>query len=196
MLVVAAAASASGKAPAPAHRRAVAAHRPTTLTLPYVARHACPFECCVYRRWRAVSPLRVFVAERDTSHVAFTIAPGDSFEALTGDVYVIGAGVARVLSAHALRIGGARIALARGDSLALLDYEGEGGYRAWVRGHVTEVGQDDIALTGKDPQRKEWLRFERAPVTEWWVQIRTADRRDGWLRMDDDQDVDNADACA
>jgi hypothetical protein len=199
VLLAALGAEAAAAAPArtpPTRHRPARVHRRPTLTLPYVAHRVCPFECCVYRRWRALSRLRVYAGERDTAQVAFTIAPGDSFEALTGDVYVLRPGTASVLDAHVLRLGGVRIALARGDSIPLLDYEGEGGYRAWVRGHATAVGEDDFALSDRAPERLQWLRFVRGPETEWWVRIRTEDGQDGWLRMDDDQDVENADACA
>jgi len=190
--------AAGGAVAATPRHRAVARHARPGLVLPYVSRHACPFECCVYRRWSAVSRLRVYAAERDSGHVAFRIAAGDSFEALTGDVYVVHPGTARVLLAHSLRIGRARVALAAGDSVTVLDPMGEGTYRAYFKGHLTEVFEHDFVPP--DPQQAEptgeWLRMERAPDIEWWVRIRTLDGQEGWLRMDEDQQVDNADSCA
>lgn len=171
------------------------------LAMPYVARNVCPFECCTYRRWAARRSLPAYRAERDTAHVVFTIARGDSFDAIAGDVYVLRPGIARAMQSRPYERDSVLASLPVGARIELLDYGGEGGYRAWVRGRFTGIGEDDWCAPNAKPGEDCWFRLEREPTTEWWVRIRARDGREGWILpdngpADDESAVDNSDACS
>jgi len=186
----------------------------------WIRRDTCPFECCTYRRWRARRRLPVYSAEGITTRAAFTIARGDSFDALTGNVHVERTGIAvalRPFEIDGADHGGQR-AVMRGDRFALFEDYGEGGTHAWLRGHECAIdldvlthpgaGRDEGSLRVYDSKQTErgdapdapYVRVIRHPTWKWWVRIRTLRGRVGWLRIDlqsDDENfpVDNADAC-
>jgi len=174
---------------------------------PYVQRDVCPFECCTYGTWIPRRPLRVFALERDTTHVAFTLARGDSFTAVTGNVHVLRLGEARVLKAFRLlgtdRATGSErsIPLARGDRIVIVDYYSEGGVQIWCRDQMLDVDDEDWLAPsyGGGASTDTRARLVHALVSEWWVHVHARDGRDGWLRMSEDPDepleVDGADLC-
>lgn len=162
------------------------------LKLPYVARDACPFECCQYGRWVARSPLRVHPEAHDRRHVSFTLAAGDSFQALSGDVWVDRPGKIRVR--RAMPLNGGKDRARQGSTLLLLDQLGEGGWRAWCDERIVMTNEDDWI------RGDSLVRLERWPEFEWWVHIRSHDGRTGWILLDDahaegDLPVDGADGC-
>ena len=165
------------------------------LRLPYVAKHACPFECCQYGRWTARVSLRVRPRIRELRAVAFTIAAGDSFTALEGEVWVNRPGL--MIVRRRLPIyegGGARTFLRPGERVLLLDSLGEGGWNAWARGRRVGTNEEDWG--------DSIVRVVRWPDFEWWVHVRTLDGRTGWVLVTDSRSpedsalpVDGADGC-
>ena len=163
--------------------------------LPFVAKPACPFECCQYGRWTARVSLRVRPRVRELRAVAFTIAAGDSFTALEGEVWVNRAGL--VIVQRRLPIyerEGAPTMLPPGERLFLLDYLGEGGWNAWTRGRRVGTNQEDWG--------DSLVRVVRWPDFEWWVHVQTFDGRTGWVLVSDSRTpedsvlpVDGADGC-
>jgi len=191
----------------PAHAaatRAPGARKP--LPRSFLARNVCPFECCVYRRWAARRPLRVFAREGGGGAPAFTIAAGDSFDALTGNVHVPRTGLARVLRAFQFGSGNDRVHLVPGDRLALLDEGGEGTTHVWIDGKESWLELDALADTSAHggPRARPYVRILRRGVSAWWVHVRALDGREGWFQADapgpdgaprDDFPFDNADDC-
>jgi hypothetical protein len=178
--------------------RPVSAER---LPVPFIARNVCPFECCIYGTWVPRRPLRIFARERDTSRVAFTLARGDSFEAVTGNVHVLRPGIAVVRRAFSLDGTGGSLRAVPGDRMYLLDQGGEGAVHVWCKGQFVWTSDEffyfDESTPRGDPARV--TRLLRDVESEWWVQVRARDGRSGWLRMSDDpyepMEVDGADPC-
>lgn len=162
---------------------------------PYVDRGVCPFECCVYGEWTAREPLRVYSAERDTSNVAFTLAAGETFEGVTGNVYVDPVGVAVVTDTVTYGPDDARAQLLPGDTLYVLSHLGEGVFNMWHDGEVKEIYAFWGGSTLEPGGAKG--RLLREPETEWWAQVRNEAGETGWLLMDTiGGKIRGVDACA
>jgi hypothetical protein len=162
-----------------------------------IQRDVCPFECCVYGNWAALTNIPVRAGEGDAHAVAFTLAAGDTFTARTGNVHLQPPGrvvITKEISTDA----GDSIELQPGDTIDVLNYEGEGHYRIRHRGRsvtskafwaapgerYSQYGDEHIAGT-----------LLRAPVATWWVEVLDRQNRTGWIRMDSTVRVGGADAC-
>ncbi|HEY6952399.1 MAG TPA: hypothetical protein VI758_08315 [Bacteroidota bacterium] len=128
--------------------------------------------------------MNVYAEESDSSIIIFTIAPGDSFTALRGNIHMDRPGVV-VVTKPVQRFN-------RGDSIYTLSYQGEGLYDAWYRGEW--IGVDMFWSTDFDPDTEKfvfadprWEEVDGVLVTRalmvWWVQIRHRSGREGWLRL-------------
>ncbi len=151
-------------------------------TAPHIVRNACPFECCRYGKWVFGDTVLVRVAPWDTAAVMHTILPGTGAQADSGHVVLVELGAAVVTR----RGSHTRQGLQVGDTLWILDYEGEGSYRAWARGR--SMGWDR-----EYPYRD--LRLLRYPRQVWWVHVTRSNGASGWVNMDDVRNVDGYDAC-
>lgn len=161
---------------------------------PYVDAGVCPFECCTYGRWTAEQRVAVFLGPAGRHTAPFTLAAGERFHALTGDVHLRRVGVVRVTEPVVLSSGIAGrpdVRLERGDTVYVLSYVGEGTHRVWARGRIHETPQF-WAAAGDPPGRGALLH---APEPVWWVYLRNARGNRGWIRMDRAA-VSGADACA
>lgn len=145
--------------------------------LPLIQRDACPFECCQFGQWIARSQIPVYKGEDDTSVVA-TLAEGDSFQAVTGNLHVEKAGIVVVTKPVD--------SLMTGDTVYSLAYRGEGETDIWQNGDIetvdmfwrstedTAAGQADSVYSGVLISR---------PLMVWWVSIQLPDGSTGWLRL-------------
>jgi hypothetical protein len=82
---------------------------------------------------------------------------------------------------------------AKGDTILVLDYLGEGFFNAWYRGGMRQVSQ----YWGEGRRDTSAARLVVAPRGEWWAHITWkagTQLRRGWLLMRD-IDVEGADAC-
>ncbi|WP_412069829.1 hypothetical protein [Rubrivirga sp. IMCC43871] len=153
---------------------------------------ACPFEGCVYGTWTTSAETTVYAAAGNTARVAFTVPAGAALEASEGFVLLTRVGQAVALRASDLYLaGGESRAVAAGDTLVVLDYEGEGSHRVWFDGQIgfSEAGAD-IGPPGEGPA----FRLAVEPASQWWAHVTAADGRAGWLWMDRTPDVEGADA--
>jgi hypothetical protein len=170
-----------------------------------VADSACPFECCTYREWKAPVPLPRLDAPIDGSPID-TIAQDESFEALTGTVFVTG--IQLVVVGDSLNgFGEARPPVADsrapwtaqflpGDTLLTLDYVGEGFYRVWDGADAHEVQQFWWPADHEDAA-PDWARHGRATGTYgsvWWIRSRRTGGVEGWFRAPDSY-IPGSDAC-
>jgi len=171
---------------------------------PYVQKGVCPFECCQFGKWKTHTRLNVYSNEGDSSHIKFTIAPGDSFEAITGNVHMIKPGIVIVTKATGN--------LSPGDTIYTLSYTGEGNNDIWRHGEVENVEifwqTDDEPIDSStninDPKWSEYsgVMVER-PLMIWWVRISFRDGRSGWLMLINktdngfklDERIDGMDSC-
>ena len=170
------------------------------LSFPLVQQGACPGECCVYGAWMALGEVPVFAERGAGRDTLFRLAEGQLFVALTGEVHVLEPAVVVVHEPHvalAMRPGETgldSLRFAHGDTAYALDYLGEGFFNLWVDGSTWEV--EAFWGTPDDPPGVVMpARAESDPVTDWWVQIRTNDGREGWLQMDRGVPIDGYDAC-
>ena len=164
---------------------------------PYVDRGVCPFECCVYREWLALAPIRAYARERDTAAVAFTLAGGERFQALTGNVHLDPPGVAVVRRPVTWREGPDSIGrFEPGDTLYVLSYLGEDHYRLWHRGRIVEFYRL-WPYPGERPTAEPEGVLLREPREDWWAQVRNAAGQTGWIHVSaDGESVGRKDACS
>lgn len=148
---------------------------------------ACPFECCLYRRW-GVNADTVFYRGRSArSRVAFRARKGEHVEGLTGVVITVKPGVVRVKKEMTLGSGERKVKARPGDVLYLLHYMGEGIYKFWLRGRVYE---DEMPyqprmrqLAEDEVKARELIEFVNEPETVWWMKVRNRRGQVGWTRQ-------------
>ena len=155
---------------------------------------ACPFEGCVYGPWTTSAETTVYAASGDTTSAAFTVPAGTMLEASDGFVLLTRLGEAVATEATELFVTFEESRpVAEGDTVLVLDYEGEGSYRLWHDGTLgfSGVGALDGPVQGDLP-----LRQTAAPEAQWWARVTAPDGRAGWLWMDRTPDVTGADALS
>jgi hypothetical protein len=160
---------------------------PAPLKVPYYDWNACPFECCVYRTWKAEKAITVLKERRVGSPVAFELPPGEMVQAYTGVVVTTHAGELRVMKDR--MIGRFNIAVQAGDVVRVLRPEGEGYFKIWAKGHVDSEELNDLG----DLDESTSLTLISKPRITWWVKVRTRDGRVGWTTATDD--FSGIDAC-
>ena len=146
--------------------------------LPYEDWGACPFECCVYREWRAEKKTVVRADRYDTAPALYTVRAGEWATALTGVVITTLPGRAEVRMATKV---GDRLAVP-GDVVELFTYQGEGFYMAWFKGQLVDGvnAYDDIVLMAQ-------------PSSVWWVKMQNKKGEIGWT--DQPENFGHKDAC-
>jgi len=146
----------------------------------YVAKGACPFECCTYGLWPVKARTDVRSSPDTSAPTIAHLAPGTQVQALTGEVHVT-PGLARVTGrphSSAAELDSTRL-------IEILDYIGEGYSRVRQGQHLSQV---KIARTKKECSTRAnwrycWVDVVREPVSTWWVQVRLPDARLGWVLM-------------
>jgi hypothetical protein len=138
----------------------------------YVAKGACPFECCTYRTWTVVEDT-VLVAAPGSKVVVGTARKGRSVRGLTGEVHLRPEPVV-VLQEGPLR---------KGSIAFLLDYQGEGYAHFYSDGKITSLfaGVEQYCTHIEEACWAETLarpEEKRKPV--WWVKIRLPGGVVGW----------------
>jgi hypothetical protein len=160
--------------------------------VPFEDEGACPFEGCVYRQWRARTPVEILEARRSNAPVAFRVKPGERVTALTGVVVTLRAGRVRFNVPQRLTSSAGPIEVLPEQTLYLLTYQGEG--KVWFNGRVYEdVGVSSFIndACGDSPSRCTG-RVVEPSRTEWWVQIRNNGGQMGWTREPDKFDGKDA----
>ena len=161
---------------------------------------ACPFECCVYRDWLAEAPVIVRTRPDSTAAVATTIPAGARFEADSGFVRITSAQLVVVTdSVPTWRVTGRsgmgeQDTLLPGDTLLVLDYQGEGHFFV-TDGSVVYSGEqfweepEDWKPDGNARGRAFGSRD-----SEWWALVRAPDGTRGWIDAYASR-LGNVDAC-
>ncbi len=172
------------------------------LHFPYIQKKVCPFECCQFGKWISKSPLKVYANEGDATRVSFTIAPGDSFIAVTGNVHMMRPGIVVVTKPVA--------PFSPGDTLYTLAYRGEGFIDVWHRGKLENIEMfwgpmsESSSPAIKSPRGSRYSGvLVSKPHMIWWVQITCRDGRSGWLKLVNTSDsgfsleesIDGMDGC-
>ncbi len=136
---------------------------------PFVAKGACPFECCTYREWTALKAITVYDAPNGKAVGA--LKPGEAVTAVTGEIHSI---PVRATAAEDHPEAGIK----KGEVFYVLHYIGEGVWSVWRDGRVTQ-----LEIYSGPP-----------PKTVWWVKVRTRSGLAGWAISD--RNFGNQDACA
>jgi hypothetical protein len=154
----------------------------------YIAKGACPFECCRYGNWTAAHDTELVAAPGDR-RVVGRATKGSRVDALTGEVHLRPEPVLALMNVD----GGPPK-----DSIAFaLDYQGEGYRNVYSQGRVVSVFAP-IADYCFRPSEACWAETldsheeRREPV--WWVKIRLSNGITGWTDKADR--FDGKDGCS
>jgi hypothetical protein len=147
----------------------------------YVAKGACPFECCGYGKWQSTAVTTLYDKPFGTDVVA-TLGKGEAVTGVTGQVHLKPAPVLIRWDGSPL------IPAGPGSVVFLLDYHGEGYGGVWANGKVTGTEASSVNTQCTFPQQSCWGEFLR-PEDEkwreravWWVQIKTKSGVKGWTK--------------
>jgi hypothetical protein len=122
---------------------------------PYIDVGVCPFECCIYRDWRAERELTLF-DNPDGKKIA-KLAKGEWVKALGGETHSI---PLKVVATREIPEAG----LHPGDTFYVLHYEGEGYWKIWYKGKTFDAESGD----------------SRFPKTTWWARVQRKNGSIGW----------------
>jgi len=151
--------------------------------MPLIEKNVCPFECCTYGKWISHSPLKVYYKEADTSGIAFTISPNDSFIAITGNVHINRPGIVIVIKPNQ--------GFTSGDTIYTLSYYGEGFYDVWYQNKIINVelfwksidGDLTFPIDMNDPKLEKYSGvLIQKSLMIWWVKIEYNNRY-GWIKL-------------
>jgi len=163
--------------------------------IPYLDRGACPFECCIYRRWTVEAGTVVYKQRSADSGVAFRLKKGEHVTGVTGIVVTVNPG--KVVVKRARTIGQeAKVRVKPGDVLYVLHYQGEGVFKVWFRGKTyDEELPAPPDLVSKTPVPREDADFRVVSEADavWWVQVKNARGEIGWTKETDH--FGNMDSC-
>ncbi len=137
---------------------------------PYIAKGGCPFECCTYRDWTALKPIKLYDRPNGNTVVG-ALKKGEIVKALTGEIHSIPVR-AKASEDHP------EAGIKTDDVFYVLHYVGEGVWSVWHKGRVAQLE----IYSGK------------VPKTTWWVKVRTRAGIIGWAVSD--RNFGNQDACA
>jgi hypothetical protein len=150
----------------------------------YVDVGACPFECCSYRMW-TVNEATTLWNEPGGKAVVGSLRKGDLVRGLTGEVISKPIAVRADHNFHTVieDHGDTRnMTIPAGDTFYILHYEGEGGWKVWLRGKIATVDESDITNMAM-----------LHPKADWWVQVKDANGNVGWTLSD--RHFSHQDAC-
>lgn len=151
----------------------------------FVDEGACPFECCVYRKWTVEETTTLFSEKDRASRVIATVHPFQVVQARTGVVYTRPAKLEVLWDHEPFR---------KGEVVYVLTYQGEGFYKVWRNGAI--ISADVFFPTDPPCDRPSpacWGRLDGRPESTWWVQIETPSGQVGWTDQPDH--FGNKDAC-
>lgn len=161
---------------------------------PYVAKEACPFECCTFREWTVEQEIPLYRAPGGEP-LGRKLSPGDKALGLTGEVHLephpMLAGVA--FAAEESFDSDKQVQIPAGAIVFQLDYVGEGFANFWYRGRTFVAEMAQCLVTGPDCWGEAIEPAAAAePRHDWWVKVRLADGTEAWAR---DEGFGNMDGC-
>jgi hypothetical protein len=147
----------------------------------YVAKNACPFECCRFGHWSVIEDTTLYDRPGGATPVG-RATKGDRIEALTGEVHL------RPLPVRVRFPSPYGFSAREGSLVFLLDYSGEGHGHAWLNGEILGTEILSVHEHCAFPAPDCWGEFvnpgdagkQRDGV--WWVQLKTRDGSVGWTR--------------
>ena len=153
----------------------------------YIAKNACPFECCGFGTWTVRKTTDLYDQPFGTRIIGRAVR-GAKVQAVTGEVHLR---PVPVLVRHADPEG---FTAKPDDIVYLLDYTGEGYGRIWQDGKAVQGFVGGVAAICVTPQEEtcwgEFVKGEDAPDESgrlgrgvWWVKIKTSSGVTGWTRQ-------------
>ncbi len=154
----------------------------------YIAKGACPFECCTYRKW-TVREDTDLVAAPGSQRVVGKAKKGSAALGLTGEVHLTPIPVVVV----------GDVGLPKDTISFILDYSGEGYGHVYSQGKVLELfhGYSEYCFRTSEYCWGETL-LPSAPTQDtqksvWWVKVKLPNGVIGWT--DKSGNFDGQDAC-
>lgn len=159
--------------------------------VPWVIKNECPGEYCSFGRWAACSALVARREKRAQAPPALTLQPGDEFTAVTGDVHVDVPGM--VVFRHPYSNPGDEggppvdsIRFSPADTLYVLNGLSEG-YLMWYYRGRADIGYQfwiGPPFIPGEAEPGDTAIMIRPPHEVWWVRVRNAAGREGWVQYD------------
>jgi hypothetical protein len=151
----------------------------------YVAKGACPFECCRFGDWTVLEGTDL-VAAPGSTRVVGAAPKGSRVIALTGEVHLKPEPIAVLMKGDLPK-----------DTIAfVLDYEGEGYAHVYTQGRIVSVPlayADYCFKISESCWGETLLPSKERTEPVWWVKIKLADGTVGWTNRADH--FGNKDAC-
>ncbi len=159
----------------------------------YVAKNACPFECCTFRSWSVTADTVLYDKPNGTKVVGRAVK-GTRATGLTGEVHLRPAPViVRFPNPEGFRA-------KPGTIVYLLNYTGEGHGVVWHNGKLVDGEVMSVAEHCPNPEAECWGEFVNSEDAgsqrkhEWWVKVRTSKGVVGWTKQSDN--FGDKDSCA
>jgi hypothetical protein len=136
----------------------------------------------------------VHTDRQESAPIAFRVRKGDRVDGLTG--VVITKTLGRAIVREPVTIGAGAPRLDPGETVYVLNYVGEGAWKAWARGQVSPIeiaGKDEVCVGRERAPSPCPVQMLEEPVTEWWAKVRDREGHEGWTRHLDH--FGNLDAC-
>ncbi len=132
----------------------------------YIDHNFCPGEGCTYGEWKTSKALAIYEAPNSSKKLG-EIAAGESFTAITGDVYVK---PAKMIVSELLEVYDSigSIILEPGRTYYTLTNIGEGHSKVWINGRIMISSDSPFNSSEK-----------------WWVKIKTKNGKKGWILYPD-----------
>lgn len=153
----------------------------------YVAKNACPFECCQFGEWKVLKETILYEKPNGKKRIG-KVKDGMAV-ALTGEVHLKPNPIGVVFDTPPFKVG---------DILFLLDPTGEGYVNYWHKGKIenTEIMPAERC---EPPSQECWVEYvypekdkRRSGKGIWWVKIQQG-KKTGWTK--ETQNFSGQDSC-
>ena len=157
----------------------------------YIDKGACPFECCLYRRWKTLKNTVAYASPDKRSKRVGVFKAGTWVRGLTGEVRTLIPGKFVVKKAHEK--------FTPGDVIWIYTPYGEAYYKIWFDGKWDQQEMDYMSGPYEmvSPSCAEtpdcWGELEVPLKTTWWVKVRSASGWIGWT--DQTEHFGHMDGC-
>lgn len=153
---------------------------------PYIAKDACPFECCTYRQWEVLKDT-VLMDRPEGKKIVGKAQKGSKVAAVTGEVHLVPLPI-NIVHDHP--------PFSKKDLVFMLDSLGEGHYNYWKDGKSDsgEIFVQEYCLKpSADCWAEHYLPESKQQKILWWVLIRLPNGVAGWSALP--ENFGNKDAC-